>query len=136
MQNSNTTALAEMLKGMKNPKLIGISIGEVIKTSPLTVSIASGLIVLTEGEDLNVCEKLKKKKYDAKFTWEGGSLTANITGETADSHEAVTGSVTGETKGTEEGKITIDPKIKKGDKVLVVPTVDEQSWIAVDRIGE
>ena len=135
MQNSNTNELAKQLKAMRNPKLIGTSIGKVTKANPLTVSIADGLVVLTEGEDLSVCEKLKKKKYTAKFTWENGSLTANISGETA-SHEAVTGSVTGQTKGTEEGEITIDPEIKKGDMILVVPSADEQSWIAVDRIGE
>ena len=135
MQQSNVNALAQILKGHENPKLIGVSIGKVTKTSPLTVSIADGLITLAEGEELTVCEKLKKTKYDAKFTWTGGSLTASIEGET-ESHETVTGAVTGSTKGTEEGSITIDPKIKKGDKILVVPTADEQSWIAIDRISE
>ena len=109
MQNSNTNELAKQLKAMRNPKLIGPSIGKVTKAKPLTVSIADGLILLTEGEDLSVCEKLKKKKYAAKFTWEDE---------------------------TKEGHITIDPEIKKDDMVLVVPAADEQSWVAVDRIGE
>lgn len=111
MQNSNLTALAAELNKMKNPKLIGTSIGEVTKADPLTISIAEGLITLTEGEDLSVCEKLKKTEYEVKYTWESGDLPSS-------------------------GKITIDPKVKKGDMVLVIPAADEQSWVAVDRIGE
>ena len=135
MQNSNMNALAKKLNSMQNPIIIGPSIGKVTKKSPLTISIAGGKITLTEGEELEVCERLKKVRYDAKFTWEGGSLTANIEGETED-HKSVTGSVTGATKGTEEGKITIDPKIKVGDKLLLIPAADEQTWVAVDRIYE
>ncbi len=133
MQGSNKNRLAGLLNSMKNPELIGPSIGKVTKAKPLTLSIADGKIILTEGEELEVCEKLKKMKYSAEWTWTGGSLTASITGTTSDD-KSVTGSVTGQTSGTEKGNITIDPKIKAGDMILVIPGADEQSWIAVDRI--
>lgn len=90
MQNSNLNALAQKLNEMKNPKLIGISVGKVTKKDPLTISIADGHVLLTKGEDLEVCEGITK----------------------------------------------LDPEIKKDDKVLVVPTADEQSWIVIDRIGD
>ena len=64
MQNSNLTALAKQLNSMKNPKTIGISIGEVIKTDSedvLTVSIADGRVHLVKNEELFLTETLKNK---------------------------------------------------------------------------
>lgn len=135
MQRSNVNRLANKLNEFKNPLHVGISVGEVVKKTPLKVAIAGGSIKLTEGEELLVCESLKEHKVNAKWKWTGGSLTAAITGET-NQGDTVTGSVSGATSGTEEGKITIDPKVKVGDKLLLVPMVDEQTWIAVDRIYE
>lgn len=62
MQKSNVTELAKLLKGMENPKTLGISIGKVTKIppdDPLTITIADGLIALTDGEELTQTETVK-----------------------------------------------------------------------------
>ena len=64
MQHSNLNMLANNLNQMKNPKHVGPSVGTVVKVSPLTVSIAGGSILLKEGDELYVSERLKNKKYD------------------------------------------------------------------------
>lgn len=131
MGNSKINELASKLNEMKNPSKIGTSIGEVVATEPFTVSIAGGAILLTEGEELRVAEKLKKTKYDATLEWTSGNMAGSATiADVGSGALAVTGS-----SGKSVGKITIDPKVKKGDNILVVPTDSEQTWIAVDRIG-
>lgn len=113
MPNSKINELARRLEKMKNPAEIGISIGEVIKKDPLTISIAGGLVKLVEGEELEVCENLKERVFEnVRWEWEED----------------------GETK-TREGTITIDPDIKKGDLIVVLPEHGEQSWIAAGRIA-
>ena len=89
MQNSNVSALAQMLNSHKNPQHIGISIGEITKIppdDPITITIADGAISLEDEKELVCTETIKNME------------------------------------------------IHKGDKVLVVPTADEQKWIAVDRV--
>ena len=135
MANSNIYELANKLNAMKNPSLIGISIGEVINTDPFSVAIAGGQIILVEGEELYVAERLKKKAYAVEFEWTEGNVTANVTWKTSPDSEGVAGSATGTTSGKEKGTVKIDPAVEKGDMVFVVPTADEQTWIAIDRIG-
>jgi len=109
MQQSNLNMLASNLKEMKNPKHIGASIGAVVSISPVTVSIAGGGILLKEGEELHVSDRLKDITLDCVIEIEGEE--------------------------TKEGKITLKPDLKKGDYVFVVPMEGEQMWVAVDRVG-
>ena len=137
MGSSKLNELAVKLNSMKNPSRIGVSIGKVVKTKPLSISIADGAAILVEGEELYVCDSLKEQTYDSsEWEWSGGTLEASVTGSTSPEGESVTGSVTGATSGKEKGSIKVDPHITKGDMILVVPMVDEQIWIAVDRIKE
>lgn len=181
MGRSNVNALAAKLNKMKNIPHIGPCIGKVVKADPLTVSIADGVVQLVEGEELFVCESLKKRTCDAAIsggklkgdisisnyseTVEGdvsiGSVSGSLNGSiTISSSSTVSGSASysvtgtsllGSLSGTLEGgasgkveisgisqsgatKITIDPKVKAGDEILVIPMEGEQAWIAVDRI--
>lgn len=109
MQHSNLNILASNLNKMKNPKYIGASVGAVVSASPITVSIAGGSILLKEGEELYISDRLKDKTLDCVI---------KITGES-----------------DKTGKITIKPELKKGDFVFVVPMEGEQMWVAVDRVG-
>lgn len=152
MGRSNVNALAAKLNKMKNIPHIGPCIGKVVKADPLTVSIADGVVQLVEGEELFVCESLKKRTCDAAIS--GGKLKGDISisnySETVEGDVSI-GSVSGSLSGTLEGdasgkveisgisqsgatKITIDPKVKAGDEILVIPMEGEQAWIAVDRI--
>lgn len=152
MGRSNVNALAAKLNKMKNIPHIGPCIGKVVKADPLTVSIADGVVQLVEGEELFVCESLKKRTCDAAIS--GGKLKGDISisnySETVEGDVSI-GSVSGSLSGTLEGdasgkveisgisqsgatKITIDPKAKAGDEILVIPMEGEQAWIAVDRI--
>lgn len=152
MGRSNVNALAAKLNKMKNIPHIGPCIGKVVKADPLTVSIADGVVQLVEGEELFVCESLKKRTCDAAIS--GGKLKGDISisnySETVEGDVSI-GSVSGSLSGTLEGgasgkveisgisqsgatKITIDPKVKAGDEILVIPMEGEQAWIAVGRI--
>lgn len=126
MQNSNLNMLANNLKQMRNPKHIGASIGIVVKVSPLTVSIAGGSILLTEGEELHVSERLKDKKYDGTIKIEDGSITGTLNGDSVTISDVAM---------NQDAEITIKPNIKKGDYIFVVPMNGEQMWVAVDRVG-
>lgn len=126
MQNSNLNMLANNLKQMRNPKHIGASIGIVVKVSPLTVSIAGGSILLTEGEELHVSERLKDKKYDGTIKIEDGSITGTLNGDSVTISDVAM---------NQDAEITIKPEIKKGDYIFVVPMNGEQMWVAVDRVG-
>lgn len=126
MQNSNLNMLANNLKQMRNPKHIGASIGTVVKVSPLTVSIAGGSILLTEGEELHVSERLKDKKYDCTIKIEDGSITGTLNGDSVTISDVAM---------NQDAEITIKPDIKKGDYIFVVPMNGEQMWVAVDRVG-
>lgn len=151
MGRSNVNALAAKLNKMKNIPHIGPCIGKVVKADPLTVSIADGVVQLVEGEELFVCESLKKRTCDAAIS--GGKLKGDISisnySETVEGDVSI-GSVSGSLSGTLEGgasgkveisgisqsgatKITIDPKVKAGDEVLVIPMEGEQAWIAVEQ---
>ena len=135
MANSKMHELAGKINSMKNPAVIGISIGTVVKTDPFTVTVAGEQVILVEGDELFVCRGLKEQTYeDASWEWEDGTLTASISGTTSVEGESVSGTVDNPTSGSETGTLIIDPGIKPGDLVLVVPTADEQTWIAVDRI--
>jgi predicted ribosome-associated RNA-binding protein Tma20 len=117
--NSKIKELAGRLNEMKNPSLIGISVGTVINTNPFTLSIADGNILLAQGDVLEVCEALKKRR-----------IRCEVSVPVLDN----SGAEIGKTDAGAEGYIEIDPEIKKGDQIAVVPTADEQTWIAIGRI--
>lgn len=52
MASSKINELAKNLNGFTNKKRLGPVVGTVAKTSPLTVSIADGLILLESGSEL------------------------------------------------------------------------------------
>lgn len=126
MQHSNLNILANNLNNMKNPKRIGTSIGKVVGLSPLTVSIAGGTVLLTEGEELTVSERLKDKTYACSLKISGGTLSGTLNGESV----SITNVSLNNT-----AEITIKPDIQIGDELVVIPMENEQSWIAIDRIG-
>lgn len=110
MQNSNLNMLANRLKQMKNPSHVGPSIGIVVSVSPVTVSIAGGSILLKEGDELFVSDRLKDKEFDCVIKIEG--------------------------QADQEGKIVIKPDLQIDEMVFVVPMDGEQIWVAVDRVGD
>ena len=126
MQHSNLNMLANNLNQMKNPKHVGPSVGTVVKVSPLTVSIAGGSILLKDGDELYVSERLKNKKYDCVIKITNGSITGKMNGNSVTISEVTM---------NQNAEITIKPDLKKGDFVFVVPMDGEQLWVAVDRLG-
>lgn len=146
---SKIVELAEKLNNFENPHRIGPSIGEVIQVDPLKIRIAGGLIDLEEGEELEVCERLKQHTRKASISWITGDGSATVHGTlsgtvSGDVSGTVTGGVTGTVTGPSIGDITdadltIDPGIEVGDLIFVIPEIDdedgEQTWIAVDKIA-
>lgn len=122
MRNSNMHELANKLNQMKNPIHIGPSIAKVVKLEPFTVSIADGLILLTEGEELIVSDQLKNKKYKCKIKADDVTISG-MQGE--DSITITDISI------NQDAEITIKPEIKVNDLILVVPLEGEQYWVAV-----
>ena len=126
MQHSNLNMLANNLNQMRNQKHVGPSIGAIVKVNPLTVSIAGGSILLKEGDELYVSERLKDKKYDCTIKITDGSFSGKMNGSSVTISEVTM---------NQNAEITIKPDLKKGEYVFVVPMDGEQMWIAVDRVG-
>jgi len=119
--------LAKEIKKNKPPKVTGPCIGDTISVSPFLVKILNGSIIL-DSENAYVCRQLleRKSKFKAKGNLEqSGTLNASCSVSSHSSYSA-------DGQFTQEGDIELDIVWKPGDKVLVVPAGDGQSFFIVD----
>lgn len=110
-----------------NPSRIGNIVGSVININPLKISILDGNIILQK-EHLYICNSLRND-YIRQFTLQnftGTTNSVNDGGDNASSHSHNINSLEGEIKFTDTLKID--------DKVLLVSTVNEQTWFIIDKI--
>lgn len=132
--------LANLFKNLKNPSYLGAVVGEVIETFPnLRIAIDDKIII--EKEQIFVSQHLMKD-YEREFEVEGDiSFNAKTELEKA----GVTGQATenplghqhnikvNENKFTSKGKIKWTDTIVKGDMVLLIATMDNQSFFLIDK---
>jgi hypothetical protein len=113
------TELAKMFKERENKATIGNVVGEVTATDPeLQISIIDGNIILYESQ-LYCCDHVLSG-YSRQFTAPNLSGTVDIT-------DSLT--ITGLS-----GTVELTDTLATGDKVLLIPTADEQTWFIVDKI--
>ena len=106
---------------------MGPCIGDTVSVSPFQVKILNGSVILNS-KNAYVCRQLleRKSKFKASGTLEqSGSLNAVCA---VGSHTDYSASG----QFTQEGDIELNTAWKAGDKVLVVPSGDEQSFFIVD----
>lgn len=132
---------AKIFKNLKNPNLMGIVMGTVIKVSPFKISIHDKIIV--EAENLVISKHLLKD-YEREFEIDGNMklqyntelAQAGVTGQATENplghkHEIKLNNVSF----TGKGKIKWTDSLKEGDIVIVSVSADEQTYFIHD-IGE
>nr|DAH51784.1 MAG TPA: Protein of unknown function (DUF2577) [Caudoviricetes sp.] len=112
--------LAGMLRERDNPTTkIGACLGEVISTSPMTISIQNGQYII-KGDMLYVAYHLLQRASTYSQMSQSGTISVSCP------HGG--GSYTS----SSTGSITLDAVIKAGDLVMVVPDESEQHFFIVD----
>lgn len=119
MINTSIVQLAEMFKSRDNPTQRGIQIGEVISALP-DVKVKLGEILLTK-DDLIFSAHLLA---GLQRSFEGSELTG-VT-ELASGHTHSIASLGGKIEFT-------DNLLKPGDEVIVIPSVDGQTYYVIDK---
>ncbi len=106
---SYAVEFAKELKNRDNPDVDEAVIGDIIEINPVTVSLFNGQAIFTEGVNCYVCEILRGIK---------GTITIDdIPG---------IGAVT--------STCTISRTLKKGDKVLCIPTANGNKYFIKDKV--
>lgn len=147
--------IAKELKSRDNPDLIGACIGTVISPLPnLKISILNGAVILNS-EQLYITAGLKEKLFKTEVRgYKSGDiairpLTYAVNKEVMDddnfpkSREKIIAE-TGENKLYEITNLELFDKnnikiklwfeLKKGDEVLILPTVSEQQFFVIDKV--
>ena len=120
--------LAKTIKKNKPQKITGPCIGDTVSVSPFQVKILNGSVILNS-KNAYVCRQLLERK--SKFKASGSSLEQSGSLNAACAVGSHTDySASGQF--TQEGDIELDTVWKAGDKVLVVPSGDGQSFFIVD----
>ncbi|MGB6129436.1 MAG: DUF2577 family protein [Psychrilyobacter sp.] len=141
--------VAKMFRKLRNEKPIGTVLGEVISPPPeLKISILEGQIILYP-DQLHMTDHLwddyfRTYKIESKITEmsrdiENYSFQNTTATEIANLHKHPIKTLSG--KGSDEstgdykaqGDFWFTNTLKKGDLVMLVPTVDEQTWFIVDK---
>lgn len=130
-----TDEYLSMMKEYENPVAIGPTLGEVIEGFPnIRISILNGGGVLVKDE-LWIADYLHPG-YSLSAQQNGQiQLQQNLSTESAGEHvhtHQVNMIVDTDYQGS--GSIVFGSELKKGDKVMVVPTDDEQLWFVPCRV--
>ncbi|MGP1563007.1 DUF2577 family protein [Filifactor alocis] len=121
--------IAKELKGRDNPTKIGVIIGEVATTLPnIKIKALDGKMILTK-EMLYFTSGMINKEYKPKISLKNGNAT--LTASTTENYK-----IEGFDVDKEGGTVTLFFELKPGDKVLLIPTTDEQSFFVVDKIEQ
>ncbi|QEK13731.1 DUF2577 domain-containing protein (plasmid) [Crassaminicella thermophila] len=128
--------LAKMLKERDNQPYLGPQIGEVI-TPPPNIQIALGDKIILTKEHLVIAAHVLTDYQreinitgDIQTTEEGGSVTLQVN-PAPTTYTVVDGSVNGNVVIT--GTIKYTDTLKKGDKVILIPSTDEQTYFLIDK---
>ncbi|WP_462274256.1 DUF2577 family protein [Filifactor alocis] len=121
--------IAKELKGRDNPTKIGVIIGEVATTLPnIKIKALDGKMILTK-EMLYFTSGMINKEYKPKISLKNGNAT--LTASTTENYK-----IEGFDVDKEDGTVTLFFELNPGDKVLLIPTTDEQSFFVVDKIEQ
>lgn len=132
--------LANIFKNLKNPNYLGAVVGEVIETFPnLRIAIDDKIII--EKEQIYVSQHLMKD-YEREFEIEG---KINLESKTELEKAGVTGQATENPTGhqhnlkisntdfSSKGKVKFTDTIIKGDMVLLIASMDNQTFFLLDK---
>lgn len=103
----NLKELAEMFKQRDNPNSIGITIGEVIKVSPIEIKYGDSIIL--KDSHLVIVDSLKNG-HTAEYEDDNGTSTVTKT-------------------------ITIKNVLTVGDKVIMIAANSNQKYFVIDKVG-
>ncbi|AOY76689.1 DUF2577 family protein [Clostridium formicaceticum] len=120
--------ISKLFTERNNRQVIGNVVGKVVSTFPnVKVSILDGTVIL-EKDQLYCCDHVLAG-YTREFQSEseGDIITHTPPPQIYDAHTVMESL-------EHTGKITYIDTIKVGDEVLLVSTVDEQTWFIVDKI--
>lgn len=121
--------LAKEIKKDRSKPVTGVCIGDVISTSPFLVTIQNGAFIL-DASNSYVCNQILERNttYKAKGKMQQeGQLNASCPISSHDGYSATCDY-------NLQGDIELDAVWKPGDKVLVIPTEDGQTFFIVDII--
>mgnify|MGYP000919447788 CR=1 FL=1 len=115
------TELAKMFKERENPTLQGICLGEVIAPLPdIQISVNSFIL---DKDDIVIAQHLLP-------TYKRTTLpTLTVSSATVGDHGAHTHSVN-------ITDITFTDTLKKGDRVVVIPSTDNTTYFIIDKVGD
>ena len=122
--------LAREIRKNRLEKVTGPCIGDTVSVSPFQVKILNGSVIL-DRDNAYVCRQLleRKSRFKAKGNLrQSGNLNAACASGSHSSYSA-DGTFEG------DGDMELDTVWKAGDKVLVVPSGDGQSFFIVDILG-
>jgi hypothetical protein len=134
---SYATELAKELKSRDNQIKIGVQIGDVLSISPLKIGIMNNKVIIDE-KICYLCSHIVEN-YSRKATEEIKEYVINI----ATTDKNMDGEVTPldvdtqmavETKTDYDTVITFKDILHIGDKVLLIPTEDNQIYFVVDKV--
>lgn len=121
--------LAKLFKERDSKSRIGTIIGEVAGVNPLKIKILDGQSTLEEGiHQLYITEGLFKKDY--KFIMTAGDDIGDIAITSKPSNSLILLNINEKDK----TKLTLFFELQLGDKVLLIPSENEQVFFIIDRI--
>lgn len=126
--------LAKMFKERNNKSWSGIQVGVVEYEFP-EIKIRLGDVILLDKSKLLFSSHVLSG-YEREFAIEGDlEFTDSDAGQTSvnSSHSHSIQSLSVNTQYKSNGKIKLTDTLKKGDKVILVPTADEQYYYVIDK---
>lgn len=134
--NACINDLASLFRKLENPEWIGAVTGEVLSPPPgLVVKLYNGIEV--KANKIVVCEE-KRAGYIREFSLEGKiteyTMDNTTSTEIASNHSHAVKSLAGRGNYKATGKIEWTDELKKGDKVLMLPTNEHEKFYLVDKV--
>lgn len=134
--NTCINDLASLFRKLENPEWIGAVTGEVLSPPPrLVVKLYNGIEV--KANKIIVCEE-KRAGYIREFSLEGKiteyTMDNTTSTEVASNHSHAVKSLAGKGSYKATGKIEWTDELKKGDKVLMLPTNEHEKFYLVDKV--
>jgi hypothetical protein len=122
--------IAKQLKKRDVKIPLGPLLGNVISIDPINIAILGDKVILTEKQCYLCSNLIKDYIRKADVNTEGYSVGASATDTRGDSIS----SITIDSKEDYNVEITFKEILKKGDKVLCLPTSDGQTFFIIDKV--
>lgn len=133
--------LAKMFKERENKPYMGPQIGEVISPPPNIQVRLGGKIILTKDNLVIAAHVLNN--YTRQFSIEGNisfsdsdcgtTDSVNDGGYEANSHSHTIETLNIDTTFNSNGTMAFTDTLKQGDKVILIPSTDEQIYFLIDK---